>query len=275
VLVFIDESGHPRPRDSVERPVILAVCIKESDTARLGRAIFGMERNLLGKMSLDKAEQEGKATTFLNRRALTRHAAKREFAESFFELLRDFDLAVFAVVMERPDTDPYSGAGLLQAQYRWLLERIDRYMEDEHPKHMALPIFDALDPKQTRTFSDCFGAFMARSQAGRAMQHVVPMPLFVDSALTPGIQIADRFAYVIRLYYEHSLSQTHGLSDPYFRTVQRYAQIVRSKTRDYEHEDGYTHFGIATMDKAKFDYKLPERWERGIQEVVTPSEGEG
>ena len=89
------------------------------------------------------------------------------------------------------------------------------------------------------------------------MQHVVPSPLFVDSSLTPGIQIADSFAYVTRLNYEHNL-HAGASSDPYLSAIRRYAAIVREKTINYEREDGLSWYGISTMAASKFVYERPE-----------------
>lgn len=259
MLAFIDESGHPRPRDPTSRPVILAVMVKESDVGRLMRVMFGLRRSLLGGLQLTTAEQEGKAVHFLNRRAITKSRAKREFVESMFDFLRDFELTIFAIVMERPTEMPYQGRDFLQKHYRWLLERIDRCMEREHPAYMALPIFDGQDPRSNKIFADSFTGFMAKSDAGRALQHIVPTPLFVDSSLTPGIQVADWFAYVIRLHYEQSLYQRTGISDPYLSAIKRYAGIVRTKTTNYEWDDGAgTWYGISTMDATKFVYRGPD-----------------
>jgi Protein of unknown function (DUF3800) len=192
--------------------------------------------------------------TFLDRRSVTRVTSKREYVDSVFELLRDFDLSVFAIVMERPDKELYEGPEFLQTHFRWLFERVDRFMEREHPNHWAIPIFDGQDPGSNKKFSRCFEAFMARSDAGRAMRHIVPSPLFVDSAITPGIQVADLFAYAIRENYENSLFE--GVtSDPYFSALKRYANIVRSKTMNYESETGYVWYGISTMDAGKFVYE--------------------
>jgi hypothetical protein len=257
MLVFIDESGHPRPTDSTTRPVIQAVCIMESDVGPLTRWMFAIRKNLLGKIRLTKAEQEGKAVDFLNRRSITKSVAKREFAETVFDRLRDFDLTTFAIVMERPTQMPYEGPAFLQTQHRWLLERIERFMDREHPRFHAVPVFDGQDPNSNKKFADCFTAFMARTTAGKAMHHIVPSPLFVDSSLTPGIQIADLFAYVTRLNYEHGLYQTGSLADPYFSTIKRYANVVRQKTINYERDDGTYWYGIATMDSTKFIYGPP------------------
>src|SRR5439155_25996560 len=86
------------------------------------------------------------------------------------------------------------------------------------------------------------------------MQHVVPSPLFVDSALTPGIQIADLCAYVLRICYEKSLFQKRAIPDPYLATIQRFGAIVKSKTIDYPKDDGGVWYGFTVMDRSKFIY---------------------
>lgn len=262
MLVFIDESGHPRPGDPTSRPVILAVCIREADCGRLARTMFALRRNLQNHLKLSRTEQEGHAVELLNRRALTRMPPKREFADSIFDALRDFNLAVFAVVMERPDQEPYAGSDFLQPQFKWLLERISLFMEHEHPDEFAICVFDGQTPTQNRRFSDSFTNFMARTAIGQAMDRIVPTPFFVDSALTPGIQVADLFAYVTRLNEEKELHRSTFGRDLYLSVIRRYAQIVRAKTRDYEDDTGFVHYGIATMSADKFLRGVPDEWVR-------------
>lgn len=258
MLIFIDESGHPKPTDASTRPVILAVCLKEGAAGQLMKTMFSLRKSLLSGLPLTKDEREGKATALLNRYSLTKVAAKREYAESLFEFLRDFELTVFAVVMERPPRELYQGPEFLQRQFRWLLQRIDRFMEREDPNGFAIPIFDGQDPSSNRNFSESFTGFLVRTDVGRAMKHVVPSPLFVDSSLTFGIQVADLFAYVIRLNHEHSLYQTPSVKDPYLSAIKRYAIIIRQKTLNFELDDGMTWYGITTMDANKFFYSKPE-----------------
>lgn len=256
MLVFLDESGHPRPTDNTKRPVLLATCIREENVGRLARAMFAKRKALLSGFRLTDEEREGKAVHFLNRRALSKGVAKREFAESMFDYLREFELAVFAIVMERPDRMPYEGPGVIQTQYKWLFERIESFMEEKYPEYMAIPVFDNLDPGSTRKLADRFTRFMVRSDAGRAMRQIVPTPLFVDSAVTHGIQIADWFAYVIRIHEEHELHKQTTISDPYLATINRFAKIVQSKTVNFDEGD-FTRYGICTMDADKFIYKKP------------------
>ncbi len=94
---------------------------------QLARIIFSLKRSLLSQMPLNKKEREGKGAELLNRYALTRNAAKREFAEAFFDRLRDYPLTVFAVVAERPEQAPYEGTRGRTAskRIRYLLDRIE------------------------------------------------------------------------------------------------------------------------------------------------------
>ena len=46
VLAFIDESGHPHPKDSCTRPVILAVCAAEDQMMFITWRIFVLNRQL-------------------------------------------------------------------------------------------------------------------------------------------------------------------------------------------------------------------------------------
>jgi hypothetical protein len=269
VLVYIDESGHPRPTDSNTRPVLLAACINERDAGQLTRALYSMKASYLAPLSLNRGEQEGHAIEFLNRRSLLKSAEKRTYAEAFFDFIRDSGLMIFAVVMERPTQELYQAETFLQPHFRWLLERIDRFMEREHPRHFALPIFDGQDPRSNEKLSRCFTNFMARSKPGRAMQRIVPSPLFVDSTLTPGIQIADMCAYVLRIAHERNLFQDKSVSDPYLATIKRFATVVREKSVNYSKDDGGTWYGIATFGASRFVYEAPlEQTDEQIDEEM-------
>ncbi|MGH8932949.1 MAG: DUF3800 domain-containing protein [Egibacteraceae bacterium] len=258
MLVFIDESGHPNPGDPCSRPVLLAVCVKELDAGWLIRRLYALRRDLLGSMKLSKAEEELKAVEMLNRRALHKNVAKKEFIEALFEFLRDFDLTVFAIVMERPLKPPYRGPEILPRQYWWLLERVNHLIENDHPTQHAVVVFDGQDPASNKLLSDRFTSFMARTSIGRSMSYIVPSPLFADSSLTPGLQIADLFAYVVRLYYEHNLRSEINPVDPYLSCIARYGRVIHEKTANYERGENPKMYGIRTMSADRFVYDLAD-----------------
>ena len=138
-------------------------------------------------------------------------------------------------------------------------------MEREHPDDLALLVYDNLDPGTAAKFAASLDGFFERG-GGKGFTHLVPSALFSDSEFTPGIQVADRFAYVIRLNEENSLYQQQVIADPYLSTIKRYASIVRNKTRNYELpevESGFLCYGISTITADKFIYEKPTpRFER-------------
>lgn len=93
-------------------------------------------------------------------------------------------------------------------------------MEREHPDDLALLIYDSLDPGNAGKFAASLDTYMERG-GGRNLKRVVPSALFCDSEFTPGIQVADRFAYVVRINEEKELYKQQVIGDPYLSTIKR------------------------------------------------------
>ncbi|MCI9327706.1 MAG: DUF3800 domain-containing protein [Lachnospiraceae bacterium] len=55
--------------------------------------------------------------------------------------------------------------------------------------------------------------FLFRTDFGRSFRHILEMPLFVSSSVTPAIQFADIFAGIVRHYYENKLDMKEPESD--------------------------------------------------------------
>ena len=256
MFVYIDESGHPHPNDAHTRPVDVGVCLKREDvrqiTGALHRFMQDFGASIPSTTKLRRAEREGKAVVFLNRRAL-RSPEKREYADSVMDLIRNLDVTIFAMVMERPDRPIYRGDDFLQTQHRWILERVDTLIERKETGRMATVVFDGRSPSENIRLDKCFSSFFFRTAEGRAMTRIVPGVLFVDSEITPGIKLADFCAYILRVYYEQGLDRQEPRGDPYLATIKRYADIIRQKTFDWD-EDGVRFWGIRTMGKDHFRY---------------------
>lgn len=246
MLVFIDESGHPHPKDSTTRPILVSVCLPESRHRDVSRQLFSLKRNLLGR-----EEYELKGTKLLRPKVFEAKPRKRELVESVFDLVRNTDLVLFAIIMERPSTKPLIPEGTLPNQYRFLLQRINAFMEQSaKPNDMAILIFDGqgtagipggLGPGISR--------YLFRHREGQSWSRILDTPLFVDSKITPGIQLADVMASCIRQYEENELFRVNPGTDLFLCALQRYYRIAESKTRDLE-----------TVDMPLFGfYRMPER----------------
>lgn len=88
MLVFIDESGHPRPKDSTKRPVLISVCIKETDVKRITNDIYKIKMDLYGK------QDEIKSTDLIRRQTITKNRTiNKEYVDRLINLIECSDTA--------------------------------------------------------------------------------------------------------------------------------------------------------------------------------------
>ena len=81
MLVFIDESGYPRPTDSTNNPVLLGVCIREADIKPITNQIYKLKENLYGK------QDEIKSTKLIREATITKNRTiNREFTEGMVDI---------------------------------------------------------------------------------------------------------------------------------------------------------------------------------------------
>lgn len=59
LFAFMDESGHPHPKDASTRPVLVSVCIEDKDLRNVCTELFKLKRRILNK---DNDEFEAKAS---------------------------------------------------------------------------------------------------------------------------------------------------------------------------------------------------------------------
>ena len=241
MLVFIDESGHPHPKDPTTRPVLAAVCFRESESRNISRLLFSIKRSLLGD---ERAGKELKANEILNSRTFNRRPELRELVAEIFDQIQNLDVTIFAVVMEKPQTEIPRDSVYLPRQYRYILQRANALIAGEQA--MAFVLVDG-DGSQYGGLSAKLERYLNRSHEGQAMTNVVDTPYFVDSRYTMGIQLADLVAGCVRQYQEAELFRNPRPSDPYLSAIARYYRIIESKTRDLNTPEGYPLRGIQLM----------------------------
>lgn len=113
---------------------------------------------------------------------------------------------------------------------------------------MAIVVLDSQDPESDRQRARAYNAFLYGHVLGQSMSKVLETPLFVDLTITPGIQIADLAASVIRQYHERSHSKLDGKKgDFFFRAVDRFYGILQTKTMNFTRSDGTALWGFYRM----------------------------
>lgn len=234
MLVFIDESGHPHPKDSTKRPVVVAVCISDSNVRLVSGRLHALKRD-----NINREKMELKAVKFLNRRTFRRKPDYVGFLDEFFSAVLNLPLTVFGVIMESPFSTLPDANALLPNRFRFLVQRIE--LLAEATEEMATLMFDG-SASLYGGLGWQFNSYLYRSEEGRACVHITDAPSFVDSQTSAGIQIADMIASILRQYEEAGLYATSPpAGDQYLFAIRRWYRIVEQKTRD----DLVSHDGFA------------------------------
>jgi hypothetical protein len=267
MLVFIDESGHPHPKDSTTRPVLAAACINQLDCREISRTMFGIKRGILGP---ERQHVELKARDLLTRGTFRRVPEKRELVEQFFAELRDLPVTLFAIIMERPTRQIPRDRPYLPIQYRYVLQRAHSLVPSVD--RMSVILVDG-DGSQYGGLAAKFEAFLHRSYQGQSLSRVMDAPFFVDSQITAGIQIADMAAGAIRLYEENELYRGVPIGDSFLAAVDRYYRVCQQKTRDQLSPQGWNLYGFHRMPEAKH-YPPEEEEESEDMDEETTADGD-
>ena len=98
--------------------------------------------------------------------------------------------------------------------YEFLLERIQHYMRQHHPKHRALIVMDDTSRQLNRAAAMKHASLQRAGNRSMMFPAIVEYPFFTRSELSNGVQLADLLAYsVYRAFKDEDLGY------PYFERV--------------------------------------------------------
>lgn len=198
MLVFVDESEWPKPSTPGGYTVWAAVALQPQLSKSFSREIFNLERKFW--RINEPHEFEIKGRMLLNKRALT-SPKKIEFVEEVLSICKRYELLAFVIAMRQVGEPMLKGFSQEESRifkvYHYLLERVEAMMGENYPEDMAIVLLDSSDKETDKRRAITFGNFLYGHEEGKSMQRIVDTPFFVSSTLTPGIQIADLFAYAM------------------------------------------------------------------------------
>lgn len=199
MLTFIDESGYPRPSDPTRNPILLGVCIHENDIKPITNLAYKLKDSIYGK------QDEIKSTKLIREATITKNCTKNKaYVEGMVDIISSYDTAIFAIIMDKPDEPIIVPEHHLPKQYYLLLKKIELYCEHHH-YGKAMMIFDEVHEDADKKIADAIIGFLFKTKFGRSFHHILEMPLFVSSSVTPAVQFSDIFAGIVRHYYENEL----------------------------------------------------------------------
>lgn len=203
MLAYIDESGFPHPHDETLHPVLAAVCIPKDEVRNIMQRMYKIKMDIYGRYDV-----ELKAVNVLKPKSITKNSYNKEFADRVVDeiLSNIFNLRIFAIVMDHPETPLPTEPGNFPNHYRFLLQRINGYSLIRGTKSVVC--FDAQDEGNDMIISHKMKNYLFRSTEGNQCTSIVESAFFVSSKVEEGIQLADLTAGIIRKYHELCLGQT-------------------------------------------------------------------
>lgn len=252
MLAFIDESGHPHPNDSTQNPVLLAVCIHEDDVKSITNRIYKLKDSCFGKQDEVKSSSLVRKATIINNRT-----HNKAYVDGLVDLITEYETAVFAVIMDKPDNVVIVPEHHLPKQYYLLMKKLEYYSAKHHLGKCML-IYDEIHEEADRKIADATIGFFFKTKLGRSFNHILEMPLFVSSAVTPAVQIADVFAGIVRHYYEEQLDE-HSPENGFQEWLNELFNKLHSTTENnLIPKSKYIEYGFQRMG-SNFEYPISNK----------------
>lgn len=233
---YFDESGSRDPSiGTPEKPkdhlyVLLAVGLWEGQWRKFDHSIALTKLELAdylrrqGKGTFDLADCEIKSNWLRNPKE---RADKSRFLDSLDEKDRERLVAAYfdqlsprravvmaAVVDKRHLRNHVTHETLHKKAYEFLLERIQQYMREFHPKHNALIVMDDTSKQLNRAVAMKHAYFQRAGNKNVKFTQIVEYPFFTPSELSNGVQLADLLAYNVYRAFKNE-----DLSYPYFQML--------------------------------------------------------
>lgn len=281
-LLFLDESGHDHRSIPYEIhggfaihasklwPFISAIRTMEQSTFGAYLHQYGSE--LKGAKLLDrdrfKWQRQGRrmeeplrrkhALNFLNAGKQRRTPRRNEFtaygqgcigmAEGIIHLLASHEAKVFAAViphLPRPKNIPED---FLRKDLVFLLERYFYFLESQ--REMGLLVMDGSEKKADRKLVRRLERYFTQTMPGRQRaQWIVPVPMFVESDMAYGVQVADLCIYCLnwgwRLSEQNMDGPTRPEIEPFVRLLE---EVIWHGSGHWEGKDFPTHSMVYVPD---------------------------
>lgn len=226
---YFDESGSRDPSVGTSKNpkdhlyVLLAVGMYERKWRTFELAISRLKLELTdhlkrrGKGHFDLADCEVKSNWIRiererQKRSSFLHALHDEelgrLAEAYFQQIFINNMVIVAVVIDKRYLYDHMTHELLHKKaYELVLERIQHYIHEYHPKHQALIVMDDTDKQLNRSVAMKHALFQRTGNQNMKFPNIVEYPFFTRSELSNGVQLADLLAYnVYRAFRDENLT---------------------------------------------------------------------
>jgi hypothetical protein len=228
-LFYVDESGNRNPLTKVEEPlVILSLCLHEFQWRRLERNINSRKLRLIQEvhdrtgLEFELADVEVKANTLRMASEREHHrffkhlsaAELKSLTDIMYDQLEVCHCWLHAVVVDKKCLREYFDTEKLSKKtYELILERGENFINAEHDKQNCIFILDNTSQQLDRSMALKHSYFQrSGTTSGLRLKHIIELPMFVDSRLSNGVQLADLCAYnIFRVFRDEDTNYPYFL----------------------------------------------------------------
>ncbi|MCX6640606.1 MAG: DUF3800 domain-containing protein [bacterium] len=218
ILLFVDESRWESPGKPDYYATMSGIAVEELSYVDFCRRLMKLKGRFFKRPGIDEYALQGRA--LLCNRALTSYR-KVEFVQELFSLCRLQKVVAFSTTRkclpsrdertpsELPTafpmaaispTDKYSGE-VCSILLAYLVERVNTFMLERHPGQVAKIIFKTEEANHDRLLSSCLMNFIFKTSFGSGFHGILGTPFFAPASHSPGLQLADLFAYIINQHH--------------------------------------------------------------------------
>jgi len=217
---YIDESGTPESSDNSSRFfVVCSTVFHNSQWPELYGKMEGLKRQFFPK-TFSHHGSEIKGADLVSKHDI-KNKIKRNFVHQILNIHGSFGLPIFTVVIDKQKSKkPCQYTWLYPLCIQYLQVSIHSFLEDQGNDHRGILILDEINPNRTLIHSKEFLTYRFGNPIGKTYHRIVETPFFVTSLYSPGIQIADLMAAIIRRQEEMTArGQYCKFADAFYQRV--------------------------------------------------------
>lgn len=210
--LYVDESGDTKPHSLPVLPgqspvfALVGVALPINRWRDYDREYLSLKYKFF-KSEIDKSTKRREQWEFKGKRLIAPRAKKakterlRVFGYRMLDLINSYDGKLFSITFVKNNTNPMVPQAMYNVAIQYIAERFDIFLREKDAR--GIIIADSrmahVTPGRGLDYSIAIGflSYVFGHEAGRELKRLVEAPLFADSAVTVGIQIADTIAALI------------------------------------------------------------------------------
>ena len=195
-ILYVDDSGSPNPKDSSDYYVISGIIVHELDIRNLERNTQNYKDNFFKEYSnceihvhdIYKSQKEFSSLTLKR---------KYELLDSLYNFINTLPITVISIGIDKLEfIKKYPQPDIFSSAWTFLTERFDNYISDNGNNiNKGIIIVDKSSKIPEKDICKVVNRLRKTGSYYQSIYHIVEEPIFIESDLREGIQIADACAY--------------------------------------------------------------------------------